>query len=32
MALSSAQEIEEKASPGLIDRKRVDFQMNFKHR
>jgi len=32
MALSSAQEIKQKASPGLIDRKRVDFQLYFKHR
>jgi len=29
---SSAQEIEQKARPGLIDRKRVDFQLYFKHR
>jgi len=32
MAFASAQEIEQKASPDVIDRKRVDFQLHFKHR
>lgn len=32
MAFSSAQEIVQKASPDLIDRKSVDFQLYFKHR
>jgi hypothetical protein len=31
MVLFSAEEIEQKASPGLIDRKRVDFQLYFKY-